>query len=155
MAVTRKHNLLIVDDEISKYERFIAALHKKGYKADTAINIREALNRLRDTRYDVVVIDIVLDNEDGFALLRLLRANKHTASIPTIMITGKVPGAASAKRSLQDGLTWYVEKPISISAFIKEVERILHYKECGETVFIVDESHVHRKRRAHSKDTIS
>ena len=85
--------ILIVDDEESirfTFERFLRAA---GYVAITAVGCAEALTRLDEASFDVVFVDIILDDGTGIELLRAIK--ERGLICPVLMITGE-PGVATA-----------------------------------------------------------
>jgi two-component system, OmpR family, response regulator len=114
--------VLIVDDEDSIAELLSMSLEFQGFGVSTAKNGTEALRLARETKPDVVILDVMLPGMDGFGVLRQLRANGISA--PVLFLT--------ARDSLQDkvfGLTIgaddYVTKPFSIEEVVTRLRAIL------------------------------
>jgi len=78
--------ILLVDDERSVQTLLTYPLRKDGYEVVTASTGQEALERFRDGSFDLVVLDVMLPQTDGFAVCRELRAR---SSVPIIMLTAK------------------------------------------------------------------
>jgi len=124
-----RRRILIVDDDIREYEDFVSDLRKRGHVVDTAEEAAGALALLGEGEYDVLVIDIVLPGMDGFQLLGRVRSAARTSHLPVIMITGPAAGPDTMARAMRDGRTSYVEKPITVSALVAEIERALDHRE--------------------------
>jgi signal transduction histidine kinase/CheY-like chemotaxis protein len=79
--------VLAVDDEPAGVELVRAALAPSGYRVVAASGGREALDRLRNERIDVVVCDLVMPEMDGFAVIKAMRNDPRTADIPIVVCT--------------------------------------------------------------------
>src|SRR5262245_26446818 len=100
--------ILIVDDEPSIRKVLTAHLHKFGYEVDAAVDGDEAISRLRNDLYHLVVSDLRMPGTDGMALLAWVQDNQP--GLPVILITahGTVDSAVQA---LKQGAYDYVSKP--------------------------------------------
>src|SRR2546428_446319 len=78
--------ILLVDDEQAIQTLLAYPLRKEGYDVVSATTGREALERFRDGRFDLVVLDVMLPQLDGFDVCRELRAR---SAVPIIMLTAK------------------------------------------------------------------
>lgn len=79
---------------------------------------------LRDTRPELVILDVMLPDEDGYQILTKLRANTATASIPVIMVTAKT-SEIDVVKGLDHGADDYLCKPFGIMEFISRVKAVL------------------------------
>src|ERR671919_1905598 len=78
--------ILLVDDEQAVQTLLTYPLRKEGYEVVSALDGREALDRLRDDEFDLVVLDLMLPKVDGFDVCRQIRAR---STVPIIMLTAK------------------------------------------------------------------
>lgn len=118
--------ILIVDDEESirfTFERFLRAA---GYVAVTAEGCAEALARLDEASFDVVFVDIILEDGTGIEVLRAIK--ERGLSSPVIMITGE-PGVATAADSIRLGAFDYIPKPINQESLLGLTRTALKYKD--------------------------
>lgn len=107
------HVLIVDDDELSC--RLLATqLQSRGYAASTVTSGRAALQRLGEGGLDVVLLDIGMPDVAGDAILRAIRENDRTRSLPVIMVTASndVPTMLSCVDAGADG---YVTKPVDIA----------------------------------------
>ena len=81
--------IYIVEDDSSIRELEQYALQSNGYEASGCEDAASFWAALRDTRPELVILDVMLPDEDGYQILTKLRANTATASIPVIMVTAK------------------------------------------------------------------
>ena len=117
--------ILVIDDEESirfTFERFLRAA---GHLVTTAPSCGEALARLRETDFDVVFADIILEDGTGIDVLREIRA--RGLSCPVIMVTGD-PGAETAADSIRLGAFDYLSKPINQESLLHVARTALKYK---------------------------
>ena len=83
---------------------------KQGHEFVEAVDGREALDRLAEGPIDVVLLDIVMPEMDGYATLQAIKADPHLGRIPVIIISG-VDDVASVVRCIEMGATDYLPKP--------------------------------------------
>lgn len=106
------HRILIVDDEKNNLDVLVGLLSQE-YKTVFAKNGQQALIRAQgDTPPDLIILDIMMPEMDGFEVCRRLKANKSTCGIPIIFITGKGDEADESK-GLELGAVDYISKPIN------------------------------------------
>ncbi len=102
--------VLIVDDQINTCKSLQAILKKSGYRSDYTLRGDEALRRVRDEHFDIVISDIRMPGMDGVQLLEELK--KIQPSLVVIMITGYAT-IKSAVESIQKGAYDYLPKPFT------------------------------------------
>lgn len=84
-----KNKILLIDDDEDLLRAFQINLEIFGYKITTAHNKNEALLRLKETKPDLIVLDIVMDtNLEGFDLLYKLKESKDYVDLPILVLTG-------------------------------------------------------------------
>ncbi len=110
-------NIMIVDDEEGIRKSLSSYLKLEEYNVDTAENGKEALEKLRRTKYNIVLMDINMPVMDGLEALREIK--KIDFSIQVIMMTAYSTFDKTIK-SLEFGATDYVMKPF------KDLSEILH-----------------------------
>lgn len=117
--------ILVVDDE-PRMRRFMRMnLDLEGYRVIEAENGLEAVNRVRDDLPDLVLLDVMMPELDGFEALRLIR---ETSSVPIIMLT--VKGDEDDRvRGLELGADDYVTKPFSPRELASRIKAVLRRTE--------------------------
>ena len=114
--------ILIVDDEFSVRDSLCGWFRKDGYHTDTAENATEALRKLQEAAWDVVLLDIKMPGMDGLELQE--RIHQIDPEIVTIMITAYA-SVESAVQALKQGAFDYITKPIDPDELSHLVRRAL------------------------------
>ena len=120
MAATAPR-ILLVDDELSVQKLLTYPLRKEGYDVIPAMDGREALERLGEDDFDLVVLDVMLPHVDGFAVCRQIRAR---STVPIIMLTAKAEEIDKVL-GLELGADDYITKPFSVREFRSRVKAVL------------------------------
>jgi len=114
--------LLVVDDEPNILELLATSLRFAGFEVATATNGREALAEARRLRPDLVVLDVMMPDMDGFSVVRRMRGEGGTA--PVLFLT-----ARDATEDKVTGLTVggddYVTKPFSLEEIVARIRAVL------------------------------
>ena len=114
--------LLVVDDEPNILELLATSLRFAGFEVATAANGRDALAEARRLRPDLVVLDVMMPDMDGFAVVRRMRGEGSTA--PVLFLT-----ARDATEDKVTGLTVggddYVTKPFSLEEIVARIRAVL------------------------------
>ena len=128
-----KPRILVVDDEPEAVELVEFNLKQAGYAVTTAMDGAEALRKARAQTPDLIVLDVMLPEMDGFEICKNLRLDAATARVPIIMLTAK---AAEIDRvlGLELGADDYVTKPFSPRELLLRVKKILARSTIVETV---------------------
>ncbi len=122
---SRRRKVLVVDDE-PRMIRFIRLnLEHDGFEVYEASSGTEALNKLRDRLPDIILLDVMMPDLDGFETLRLVR---EISTVPVIMLTAK--GEEEDRvRGLELGADDYVTKPFSPRELVSRVRAVLRRTE--------------------------
>ncbi len=112
--------ILVVDDETTLRETLVEALETEGYRAIPAADGREALERFRADRPDLVLLDLMLPLLSGVEVCRILRAE---LSVPIIMLTAK-DAEVDKVVGLELGADDYVTKPFSLRELTARIRAI-------------------------------
>ena len=117
-------NILIVDDDPDMVEILHSVLSEAGYTTRAASNGTEALAQARRNPPDLVLLDLILPDQNGFYICEALRRDAATASVPIIMITG-MPGEIARFAGFEAGADAYLNKPFSIDGLVDLVRDLL------------------------------
>jgi two-component system alkaline phosphatase synthesis response regulator PhoP/two-component system response regulator VicR len=118
-----KKKILAVDDERHIVRLIQVNLERAGYEVSTAYDGLEALRAIEEDRPDLIVLDVMMPQLDGFETLKRLKANPNTADIPVIMLTAKSQDA-DVFRGWQSGVDCYLTKPFNPMELLAFVKRI-------------------------------
>ncbi len=114
-------NLLLVDDDRQLLESMADWLRSQGLTVDTASGCAEALERLRQKNYDLLLVDVQLQDGNGFDLLEQVRRNYPESQ--TILITG-YGDADAAVEAVRAGAADYLTKPLIDEELLIAIERV-------------------------------
>jgi DNA-binding response OmpR family regulator len=119
-----KAKIMVVDDEPDAVELVAFNLRQAGYSVTTAGDGAEALQKARTQVPDLIILDVMLPEMDGFEICKLLRHDATTARMPIIMLTAK---AAEVDRvlGLELGADDYLTKPFSPRELMLRVRKVL------------------------------
>jgi two-component system, OmpR family, alkaline phosphatase synthesis response regulator PhoP len=119
-----KSLILTVDDEQDVTDLVRFNLTRAGYEVLCAATGREALNVVRQRRPDVILLDLMLPDIDGFGVCEILRRDAATATIPIILLTAwATPDARDI--GLELGALDYLTKPFSPRELVERVQHLL------------------------------
>jgi PAS domain S-box-containing protein len=121
MSTDRKR-ILIVDDDESTRKTLKLIFKKKGYEIETAETGCEALEKARDSAFNLALLDLRLPDVDGVELLKPLADAQP--DIALIMVTGYA-SVKTAVRALNDGASGYIIKPVNIDEVLAKVRDLL------------------------------
>ncbi len=116
--------ILVVDDESDIVEMVTYNLEMSGYAVIRAYNGLEALNKARKHLPDLILLDIMLPDMDGFSICEILRCQPSTSDIPVIVLTA-MAGELPRLHAFEVGATDYCIKPIRIRALKERVRSVL------------------------------
>ena len=116
--------ILVVDDQQEILDLTATVLSSAGYAVVTASSGNEALDRVGDESFDLVLLDINMPEMDGWETLRLLRADEQLDELPVVMFS--VKGELSDKvQSLKEGASGYITKPFVVDELLARMRRVL------------------------------
>ena len=119
--------ILVIDDEIDIRESIVAILSDEGFFCDNASNSNEAIYLIGLNKYDLIILDVWLNDPDydGMKLLKLIK--KNNAKVPIIIISGH-GNIDMAVEAIKEGAYEFVEKPFKSERLILSVSRALEVK---------------------------
>ncbi len=122
--MTGGRRVLVVDDQEDIREMARLVLSGAGYEVVTASSGNEALRLAREAAFDLVLLDINMPGLDGWATLRLLRADETHDALPVAMFSVKSE-VRDKVAGLKDGAIDYITKPFGVDELVSRVSRIL------------------------------
>ncbi|MCD6422997.1 MAG: response regulator [Elusimicrobia bacterium] len=119
--------IIVVDDDekIRMVVRII--LEKKGYSVKEAASGIELFQVLENFSPDLIILDVMMPGPNGYEVLRKLKSEEETKSIPVIMLTALGMGE-DFEKAVQNGADWYIVKPFNSRQLLTRVETLLKDK---------------------------
>ena len=114
------NKILVIDDEQSIADMIKMCLCKNGYICDTAEDGMVATKKIEDTRYDLILLDIMLPDIDGYELIQYIKEYK----IPVIFVTAKT-SVSDRVKGLKIGAEDYISKPFDLEELLARIETVL------------------------------
>ena len=116
-----RKKILIVEDNTELLELLRSHLRLAGFSTSSATTGVEALRKVQSTSPDLIVLDLMLPELDGFAVCEILRRDPDTAAIPIIMLTG-LTSEFTRYAGMESGADEYVKKPANPGALLSRIE---------------------------------
>ncbi|MFD5828599.1 ATP-binding protein [Lentzea sp. NPDC060358] len=142
-----ERRIVLVEDNADMRDYLVRLLTGQGWAVDAAAEAETALDRIRATRPDLVLTDVMLPGRDGLALLRDLRADPALARLPVVLLTARA-GAESAVDGLVHGADDYVVKPFHPSELVARVRVHLELSRFRESLLAQGEQQTESLRTA-------
>ena len=114
--------ILVVDDEPEILEMTQKRLEKSGYKVFTASGGREGIKKAVEEKPDLILSDIIMPDVDGFTMLRELKNNASTSSIPVVMLSAKGEADSLIKGSNFGAVDYFI-KPCDWDELLKYIRK--------------------------------
>jgi DNA-binding response OmpR family regulator len=116
--------ILLVDDEPNIVMSLEFLMRKNGYQVGIARNGTEALAALAETPYDLVLLDVMMPDVDGYQVCRQLRQRPDRATTKVIFLSAKSQ-AADVQKGYDAGADLYIPKPFSTRQLMQKVRELL------------------------------
>ena len=117
-------NILIVDDEPNIVMSLEFLMRKNGYQVGIARNGTEALAAIAETPYDLVLLDVMMPDVDGYQVCRQLRQHPDRADTKVIFLSAK-SREADVQKGYEVGADLYIPKPFSTRQLMEKVRELL------------------------------
>ncbi len=127
------HKVLVVDDTPHNVKLLADLLAVNGYAVATAASGAEALNQIESDPPDLVLLDIVMPEMDGYEVCRRIRENPETRLLPVVIITALDPGEERVK-GIEAGADDFLTKPIQTAEVLARTRSLLRIRDLHETV---------------------
>ena len=117
-------HILIVDDEPNIVMSLEFLMRKNGYQVGIARNGTEALAAIAQTAFDLVLLDVMMPDVDGYQVCRKLRERPDQASTKVIFLSAK-SREADVQKGYEVGADLYISKPFSTRHLMEKVRELL------------------------------
>jgi DNA-binding NtrC family response regulator len=135
--------ILIVDDELIMRESLAGWLERDGHTVQTAASGEEALAKLKQTHFDIFLVDIKMEGMSGLEVLRRVKESDPDAEVVMITAYGSIPSAIEA---MKDGAYDYMLKPFDPNELGVLIEKIIQYQEQARENIYLKEQYKERTR---------
>ena len=116
--------ILVVDDDENILSLEKTILEQKGFAVTTAGGGNEALKALADGAFDLILLDVMMPEVDGFTVCRKIKEDPRLKDIPVIFLTAKGGGEALAE-GFESGAVMYINKPFTANKLLTIVNTML------------------------------
>jgi twitching motility two-component system response regulator PilG len=120
----QKKRILIVEDEESLLKLETILLTVKGYEVSGASTGKEALEKLTGEGFDLILLDIMLPDIEGFEICRRIKDHPSHADTPVVMLTAR-KSTEDQERGAACGADAYLTKPFKSAMIIEVIETLL------------------------------
>jgi two-component system alkaline phosphatase synthesis response regulator PhoP len=121
--------ILIVDDEPDLVEAVSIILESKGYAVVKAYGGVEGLKKVQTENPDLIVLDVMMPDKDGYTVCKELKADAKYRSIPILLLTAVVSNIPTSRYTQEMGLETeaddFVNKPVEPQELVKRVEALI------------------------------
>jgi DNA-binding response OmpR family regulator len=120
----KRRKILVVEDQSDLLELLRLEFKEEGFAIATATNGVDAVKKARSILPDLILLDVMLPELNGFAVCELLRKDATTRNIPIVMVTG-LCGQLSRCAGIESGATDFVTKPVNPADIVAKVKTVL------------------------------
>lgn len=116
--------VLVVDDEPHLIKSLMFVLSKEGYEIDSATNGEEALEKIRQSKPNLVFLDVMMPKKNGYDVCREVKADPSLRDVYIIMLTAKGQAVDKAK-AFESQADEFISKPFSPLSVVARVKELL------------------------------
>jgi len=117
-----RKRILVVEDNMDTYELVRFILEKNGYETFLAVNGRDGVNAARMQCPDLIIMDLLMPEMDGWIATNLIKKDERLSKIPLIVVTANALPSAR-QRALDAGCNDYVTKPMDLLDLVETVNQ--------------------------------
>ena len=129
----KKAKILLIDDDIDFVDVTKTILESKPYEVTVAYDGEKGLQKAREEKPDLILLDIIMPVEDGFTAAEHLKKDPELSKIPVLMLTGFATKRGETTIPVSRGFTLeaedYIDKPVSPEELLAIIEK--HLKKAG------------------------
>jgi len=121
----KNKKVLIVEDDPFIADVYVLKLESEGYDVETAEDGLIGLKKIKQKKYDIILLDILMPNMDGFKVLEQIKMNPEVSKIPVVILTN-----LSQKKDIQKGLDlgatdYIIKTKFTPSEVVKTINKVL------------------------------
>ncbi|MBI2609383.1 MAG: response regulator [Deltaproteobacteria bacterium] len=122
-----KKKVLIIDDEQDLIDLLTLRLENEGYEVSAALNGTEGLEKIKSEKPDIVLLDVMMPELNGYQVCRKLKQDDNLKDIPVVMLTAKAQ-ESDKFWGMEIGADDYVTKPFEFSQLSEVIKKYLPNK---------------------------
>lgn len=123
-AKVARHRILVVDDDEHIQKSLSQYLEMEDFEVEVASSGQEALDRAALQAFDLVLLDIMMPEMDGFEVVESLRAQEATSRVPIILLTARGQDTDVLK-GYHLGVSSYLTKPFNLDELVETIREVL------------------------------
>lgn len=120
---TRNYSILLVEDNKLNQTVVKFTLKRYGYFIDVANNGIEAIHKFKESKYDFILMDIMMPEMDGLEATKVIRNLNNGQNIPIIALTADIM-IANEEKCLENGMNGHIAKPFEIDNLFKVLKSL-------------------------------
>jgi len=120
--------IIVIDDDYSIRRLIKFTLEKEHYKVITAEDALEGINTLNSRKIDLIILDIIMPDIDGYEALKVIKSSEQLKEIPVLLLTAKNE-IDDMMRGFELGADEYLAKPFELSELLARIRNLLRIKE--------------------------
>ena len=122
--MSKKSKILIVDDDPIALETMAAILEIRDYEILMALSGLEGISKARKQKPDLIIMDVMMPEVDGFTTCKMIRESEEIKGIPIILLTGKGM-VGDVEKGFASGASDYMVKPIDWDKLLLKIKKLI------------------------------
>ncbi len=122
--MTHRPRILLIDDDRDFVEATSIVL-ESAYEVDVAFSGQLGLSQARQTRPDLIILDVIMPGEDGFQVCDQIKADPVLSDVPVIFLTSLPNGVKLLDQAGEPCREDYLEKPVRPAELLRQVQQLL------------------------------
>ena len=122
-------DILLIDDDPDFVDATRLVLEEAGYEVRTALHGQEGLDLARQKTPDLIILDIIMPEQDGFMVCEALKADPELRHVPIMMLTSFAERVSETSLAVRQGMMLeaedYVDKPVRPPELLRRIEKLL------------------------------
>jgi CheY-like chemotaxis protein len=118
--------ILVIDDEEDIRFLLKTILDEAGYEVETAVDAKDALAKMKKTKFDLAVIDFFMPEMSGRELLAKMKSDASTKDVKSVFLTAANFSGAGIEELKKMGCLDYIQKPIDNDDFVKRIKKAIN-----------------------------
>jgi two-component system alkaline phosphatase synthesis response regulator PhoP len=136
--VTKGVDILLVDDDLDFVAATRLVLEEAGYGVRIALRGQAGLDLARQRAPDLIILDIIMPDQDGFMVCEALKSDPELCHVPVMMLTSFAERVSETSLALRQGMMLeaedYVDKPVRPPELLRRIEKLLaRWKQPGKS----------------------